>query len=251
VTTASFAQIGSVMTAVFLASLVEAVEALTIVLAVATVRGWRPAGLGALAGLGCLALIVVVLGPALQYVPLHVLQLAIGVLLLLFGVRWLRKAILRAAGVIPLHDEATAFAAATAELHEQGARQMAHADWLAALASLKAVLLEGLEVVFIVIAVSAGRGLLIPASLSAVAACLLVAGAGFIVYRPLARVPENKLKFAVGVLLSAFGLFWTGEGLGVPWPGADLAIVVFIALFLALGLAAIALARRPNVETIR
>lgn len=239
------------MTAVFLASLVEAVEALTIVLAVATVRGWRPAGLGALAGLGCLALIVVVLGPALQYVPLHVLQLAIGVLLLLFGVRWLRKAILRAAGVIPLHDEATAFAAATAELHEQGARQMAHADWLAALASLKAVLLEGLEVVFIVIAVSAGRGLLIPASLSAVAACLLVAGAGFIVYRPLARVPENKLKFAVGVLLSAFGLFWTGEGLGVPWPGADLAIVVFIALFLALGLAAIALARRPNVETIR
>ena len=250
-TTASFAQIGSVMTAVFLASLVEAVEALTIVLAVATVRGWRPAGLGALAGLGCLALIVVVLGPALQYVPLHVLQLAIGVLLLLFGVRWLRKAILRAAGVIPLHDEATAFAAATAELHEQGARQMAHADWLAAIASLKAVLLEGLEVVFIVIAVSAGRGLLIPASLSAVAACLLVAGAGFIVYRPLARVPENKLKFAVGVLLSAFGLFWTGEGLGVPWPGADLAIVVFIALFLALGLAAIALARRPNVETIR
>ena len=250
-TTASFAQIGSVMTAVFLASLVEAVEALTIVLAVATVRGWRPAGLGALAGLGCLALIVVVLGPALQYVPLHVLQLAIGVLLLLFGVRWLRKAILRAAGVIPLHDEATAFAAATAELHEQGARQMAHADWLAALASLKAVLLEGLEVVFIVIAVSAGRGLLIPASLSAVAACLLVAGAGFIVYRPLARVPENKLKFAVGVLLSAFGLFWTGEGLGVPWPGADLAIVVFIALFLALGLAAIALARRPNAETIR
>ncbi|MGA2494419.1 MAG: hypothetical protein ABSF67_15975 [Roseiarcus sp.] len=250
-TTTSLAQIGSVVTAVFLASLVEAVEALTIVLAVATVRGWRPAGFGALAGFVCLALIVVVLGPALEYVPLHLLQLAIGVLLLLFGMRWLRKAILRAAGVIPPHDEATAFAAATAELHEQGARQMAHADWLAALASLKAVLLEGLEVAFIVIAVSAGRGLLVPASVSAVAACLVVAGAGFIVYRPLARVPENTLKFAVGALLSAFGLFWTGEGLGVPWPGADLAIVAFIALFLALGLATIALARRPNVETIR
>ena len=105
--------------------------------------------------------------------------------------------------------------------------------------------------VFIVIAVSAGRGLLVPASVSALAACLVVAGAGFIVYRPLARVPENTLKFAVGVLLSAFGLFWTGEGLGVPWPGADWAIVAFIALFLALGLAAIALSRRPSVETVR
>ena len=113
--TASFAQIGSVVVAVFLASLVEAVEALTIVLAVATVRGWRPAGIGAVAGWVCLALIVVVLGPALEYVPLHLLQLAIGVLLLLFGMRWLRKAILRAARVIPPHDEATAFAAATAE----------------------------------------------------------------------------------------------------------------------------------------
>ncbi len=247
---ASLAQIGSVMTAVFLASLVEAVEALTIILAVATVRGWRPAGLGALAGLAFLAVIVAVLGPALEYVPLHLLQLAIGVLLLLFGMRWLRKAILRAAGFIPLHDEATAFAAATAELHEQGARQMARADWLAAIASFKAVLLEGLEVVFIVIAVSAGRGLLVPASVSALAACLVVASVGLMVYRPLARVPENTLKFAIGTVLSAFGLFWTGEGLGVPWPGADLAIVAFVALFLAAGLATIALARRPNVETI-
>lgn len=249
--TTSLAQIGPVVTAVFLASLVEAVEALTIVLAVATVRGWRPAGIGALAGLVSLALIVVVLGPALEHVPLRLLQLAIGVLLLLFGMRWLRKAILRAAGVIAPHDETSAFAAATAELRQQGARQMAQADWLAAIASLKAVLLEGLEVVFIVIAVSAGRGLLVAASVSAVAACLVVAGAGLIVYRPLARVPENTLKFAVGVLLSAFGLFWTGEGLGAPWPGADWAIVAFIALYLALGLGAIALARRPNVESIR
>jgi uncharacterized membrane protein len=246
--TGSWAQIGPVMTAAFLASVVEAVEALTIVLAVATVRGWRPAGLGAIAGVLMLALIVVVLGPVLDRVPLHPLQLAIGVLLLLFGMRWLRKAILRAAGVIPLHDEARAFAAETAELRERARREVVRLDGLAALASFKAVLLEGLEVVFIVIAVSAGRGLLVPAGASAFAACLLVAGVGVIVHRPLARVPENTLKFAVGVMLSAFGLFWTGEGLGVAWPGADLAIVAFAALFLAIGLAGVALARRPSPE---
>jgi uncharacterized membrane protein len=238
------------MTSAFLASLVEAVEALTIVLAVATVRGWRPAGLGALAGFLVLALIVAVLGPVLDHVPLHLLQLTIGVLLLLFGMRWLRKAILRAAGVIPLHDEAMAFAAGTAELREQASRRGTGLDRLAALASFKAVLLEGLEVVFIVIAVSAGSGLLVPASAGALAACLLVAVVGFVVHRPLARVPENTLKFAVGVMLSAFGMFWTGEGLGVAWPGADLAIVAFAALFLAVALAAVVLARRPSPEAV-
>ena len=248
--TVSLFHIGPAMTAAFLASLVEAVEALTIVLAVATVRGWRPAGLGALAGLVLLVLIVAALGPLLDRVPLHLLQLAIGILLLMFGMRWLRKAILRSAGVIPLHDEAMAFAIETAELREQARRQQARIDWLAALASFKAVLLEGLEVVFIVIAVSAGRGLLVPASAGALAACLLVAGAGFAVHRPLARVPENTLKFAVGVMLSAFGVFWTGEGLGVAWPGADLAIVAFAALFLAVGSAAVALARRSHAEVL-
>ncbi len=248
--TVSLLHIGPAMTAAFLASLVEAVEALTIVLAVATVRGWRPAGLGALAGLVLLVLIVAALGPLLDRVPLHLLQLAIGILLLMFGMRWLRKAILRSAGVIPLHDEAMAFAIETAELREQARRQQARLDWLAALASFKAVLLEGLEVVFIVIAVSAGRGLLVPASAGALAACLLVAGAGFAVHRPLARVPENTVKFAVGVMLSAFGVFWTGEGLGVAWPGADLAIVAFAALFLAVGSAAVALARRSHAEVL-
>jgi uncharacterized membrane protein len=236
------------MTAAFLASAVEAVEALTIVLAVATVRGWRAAGLGAIAGLVLLAIIVVGFGSLLDLVPLNLLQLAIGILLLLFGMRWLRKAILRAAGLIPLHDETTAFASETAELQElqqQARQEQAHhlqrLDWLAGLASLKAVLLEGLEVVFIVIAVSAGRGVLVPVSVAALAACLLVAAVGFAVHRPLARVPENVLKFAVGVMLSAFGLFWTGEGFGVAWPGADLAIVAFIVLFLATGLGAVAL----------
>jgi Ca2+/H+ antiporter, TMEM165/GDT1 family len=244
--TGSLALVWPAMAAAFLASLVEAVEALTIVLAVATVRGWRPAGLGAFAGLIVLALIVVALGPLLGYVSLHLLQLVIGILLLLFGMRWLRKAILRAAGIIPLHDETTAFAAETAELREQARRHEARLDWLAGLASFKAVLLEGLEVVFIVIALSAGRGMLVPAGAGALAACLLVVGIGFVVHRPLARVPENALKFAVGIMLSAFGVFWTGEGLGVDWPGADLAIVGFAVLFLAVSAAAIILVRRPR-----
>jgi uncharacterized membrane protein len=238
------------MTTAFLASLVEAVEALTIVLAVATVRGWHPAGLGALAGLLVLALIVVAFGPLLDRLPLSLLQLAIGILLLLFGMRWLRKAILRMAGVVPLHDEATTFTAETAELREQALRNEVRLDWLAAIASFKAVLIEGLEVVFIVIALSAGRGMLIPASAGAAAACLLVTGVGIVVHRPLARVPENALKFAVGVMLSAFGVFWTGEGLGVAWPGADLAIVVFAALFLAVGLMSAALLRHPHFKVL-
>lgn len=248
--TSNLALVWPAVTAAFLASLVEAVEALTIVLAVAIVRGWRPAGLGALAGLAVLALIVIALGPLLDLVPLRLLQLFIGILLLLFGMRWLRKAILRAAGVIPLHDEAAAFATETAELREQARRNEARLDWIGALTTFKAVLLEGLEVVFIVIALGAGRGMLVPASVGAVAACLAVAAVGLIVHRPLARVPENTLKFAVGIMLSAFGVFWTGEGLGVAWPGADFAIVIFAAIFLAVSVAAVALARRPKAEAL-
>lgn len=236
--------LGSAVTAAFLASLVEAVEALTIVLAVAMVRGWRLAGFGALAGLLVLALIIFALGPLLGRIPLNLLQFAIGILLLLFGMRWLRKAILRAAGVIKLRDEASAFANETAELREEENRCLRYLDLLAALASFKAVLLEGLEVVFIVIAVSAGRGVFVPVSVAALAACLLIAAIGFAVHRPLARVPENVLKFVVGVMLSSFGLFWTGEGLGVAWPGTDLAIVAFMAVFLATALAAVALLSR-------
>src|SRR2546425_7087198 len=145
--------------AAFLSSLVEAVEALTIVLSVATVRGWKPAGLGALAGVGTLALIVILLGPFLDLVPLHALQLTIGVLLLLFGMRWLRKAILRAAGVIPLHDETAVFAAETAALRAQAQEYASRLDWLAGIASYKAMLLEGVEGVFVGIPVGAGPGL--------------------------------------------------------------------------------------------
>jgi len=237
--------------AAFLASLVEVVEAFTIVLAVATLRGWRSAALGTIAGLAVLASIVLSLGPLLNRIPLHSLQLAIGILLLLFGMGWLRKASLRAAGIIPLHDEDAIFAAEAAQLGQHRRRQQNNLDWVAGITALKAVLLEGLEVVFIVIAVGAGRGLLIPASLGALAACALVLAAGAIIHRPLSRVPENTLKFGVGVMLSAFGVFWTGEGLGVAWPGQDLALLLFAALFLAAGLLGSALARRISVEMVQ
>lgn len=244
----SWATAAPALTAAFLASLVEAVEALTIVLAVGAVRGWRPALTGTGAGLALLALLVLALGPLLDRVPLHALQLVIGVLLLLFGLRWLRKAILRSAGVIALHDEAKAFAREEASLQAAERSNEAHLDWIAGITAFKAVVLEGLEVVFIVIAVGAGRGLLVPAAAGALAACLVVLLVGVVVHRPLARVPENTLKFGVGVMLSAFGVFWTGEGLGVDWPGQDLAIPVFAAIFLVTGVAAVRLAARPALE---
>jgi len=234
------------VSAAFLASLVEVVEAFTIVLAVATLRGWRPAAIGTTVGLTALAGVVLLLGPLLARVPITSLQLTIGVLLLLFGLGWLRKASLRAAGVIPLHDEEAIFAE-TAQLGSQQQRVHRSLQWVAGITALKAVLLEGLEVVFIVIAVGAGRGLLLPASLGALAACALVLAAGAAVHRPLSRVPENTLKFGVGVMLSAFGVFWTGEGLGIPWPGQDLALLLFASLFLAAGLLGSSLARKLSL----
>ena len=237
--------------AAFLASVVEVVEAFTIVLAVATLRGWRPAAFGTFAALSMLALAVLVLGPLLDRVPIQILQLTIGTLLLLFGIGWLRKAALRAGGIIPLHDEDAIFSSETAHLSEEAKRHHKSMDWIAGIAAFKAVLLEGLEVVFIVIAVGAGRGLLVPASLGALAACVLVLTIGAIVHRPLARVPENTLKFGVGVMLSAFGVFWTGEGLGIEWPGHDLALLLFAGLFLTTGLLATAIARRFIVEVVK
>jgi uncharacterized membrane protein len=244
----AWSTVAPAVSAAFLASLVEVVEAFTIVLAVATLRGWRPAVFGTAAGVGLLAAIVLLLGPVLGQVPISSLQLAIGLLLLLFGLGWLRKASLRAAGIIPLHDEEAIFAAEAAALSEQARRQQRNLGWAAGITAFKAVLLEGLEVVFIVIAVGAGRGLMVPAGLGALAACAVVLAAGAIVHRPLSRVPENALKFGVGVMLSAFGVFWTGEGLGIAWPGQDLALLLFVALFLGAGLVASTLARRRAVE---
>jgi uncharacterized membrane protein len=231
----------SVAGAAFAASFVEAVEALTIVLAVGLARGWRPALTGAAAALVALALIVVALGPMLAYIPIRALQFVVGVLLLLFGLRWLRKAILRAVGVVALHDEDAAFERETRELTDAARRQAQGLDWIAGITAFKAVVLEGIEVVFIVIAVGAARGLLALASAGALSACLAVTAIGAAIHRPLARVPENALKFVVGVMLSAFGLFWTGESLGVEWPGGDAAILALAAWFLGVAAALVAL----------
>ena len=234
-----------VIAAAFLASLVEAVEALTIILAVGSVRGWRPAIWGALLGFLSLVVAVTLLGPLLDRIPLRALQLGIGLLLLLFGMRWLRKAILRAVGVIALHDETLAFAKTSAAL-TQVSGAASGTDRVALFTSFNAVVVEGLEVVFIVIAIGAGRGLLVPASIGAAAACILVAAAGLLVHRPLARVPENTLKLIVGVMLSSFGLFWIGEALDVPWPGGDLSILGLIVLFVLAALANGAVACRTK-----
>jgi uncharacterized membrane protein len=241
---------GPAVTASFLASLVEVVEAFTIVLAVASVRGLRPAILGTATGLALLLALVLIFGSAIESIPLSLLQLIIGALLLLFGLRWLRKAILRAAGIIGLHDEERAFARQTGQLREEALGRSSRLDWLAGITACKAVVIEGVEVVFIVIAVGAGRGLLIPASLGALAACVLALAAGAVVRKPLTRVPENTLKFCVGVMLSAFGVFWFGEGLGVAWPGADLAIPGFIVLFLAVALVLVKIARPAALKAL-
>ncbi len=237
----------SVAGASFAASFVEAVEALTVVLAVGLGRGWRPALTGAVAALAALALVVAVLGPLIGKIPIHALQAVVGVLLLLFGLRWLRKAILRSIGVVALHNEDEAFAREMRELAEAEHQRSAGLDWIAGVTSFKAVLLEGTEVVFIVIAVGAG-GLLWLASAGAFAACALVAAIGAAAAGPLSQVPENALKFAVGVMLSAFGLFWTGESLGVDWPGGDAAIIGFAALFLAVAVALVALLKPKSME---
>jgi Ca2+/H+ antiporter, TMEM165/GDT1 family len=236
------------VSAAFLGALVEVVEAFTIILAVSLVRGWRPALLGTLGGLAALAIMIAILGPLLDFIPLRALQFVVGALLLLFGLRWLRKAILRSIGLIALHDEEAAFAAHTRELSAAEQRRSDSLDWIAGLAAFKAVLIEGTEVVFIVIAVGAGNGMLWPASLGALSAAVLVLAVGALAHRPLSQVPENALKFAVGVMLSAFGLFWVGEGLGVGWQGEDLMILAFVLMFLGVGGALILAVRAGPAE---
>jgi uncharacterized membrane protein len=227
--------------AAFLASLVECVEALTIVLAVGTTRGWRSSLLGAAASAIFLALLVAIFGPALGRIPITTLQLIVGILLLLFGIRWLRKAILRAAGVISIHDEARIYEEETA-LMRSTAKPARAFDAIAFIACFKAVSLEGLEVTFTVLAIGAGGSLLV-ASIGAVLAAVLVILLGVVLHRPLSRVPENTLKFIVGIMLTAFGIFWIGEGLSFPWPGEDLALIGMIALLILFSALAIRLVR--------
>ena len=232
----------------FLASSVECVEALTVVLAVGITRGWRSAIIGSIAAIALLGLLVLLFGPLLDRFPIAWLQIAVGWLLILFGMRWLRKAILRAGGIISMHDESDAFEQQKRGLGASNAPGRGALDPVGFLASFKAVTLEGLEVVFIVIAIGATAHALLPASAGAAAAGVLVVAAGVILRRPLERVPENSLKFAVGVLLSAFGTFWFGEGLGMTWIGQDLAILGLVIGYAFISFVAVALCRRVHAR---
>src|SRR5437016_6458197 len=219
---------------VFLACAVEAVEALTIVLAVGTTRSWRSAGYGVGAATIALAICVAVLGPALTALPIGALRVVVGGLLLVFGLQWLRKAILRAAGLKALHDEDALFAEESERARAQaGGHERAGIDPYAFTVSFKGVLLEGLEVVFIVLTFGANQHRIDLAAIAALAAVAVVVAVGFAVRAPLARVPENAMKFAVGVMLTSFGVFWSAEGAGAHWPGGDAslpAVLVFVAL---------------------
>jgi uncharacterized membrane protein len=241
-----WAHAGTSIAASFFASLVECVEALTVVLAVGSVRGWRSALIGSATAVATLLVIVAALGTALTHIPLPVVQLVVGALLLLFGLRWLRKAILRSSGLIPLHDEQAAFAKNSAAMRNLGASQFTW-DKIAFAAAFNITMLEGTEVVFIIIAIGAGHsGMLLPASIGAVAALLVVIALGALLHRPLASVPENTLKFIVGVLLSAFGTFWVGEGMHMAWPAADWSILALIAVYLAVALSLVPLCRTQS-----
>jgi uncharacterized membrane protein len=238
---------GPSVLAAFLASLVEFVEALTVVLAVGATRGWRSALGGSGLAMLVLLILVVVLGPLLTRIPLGAVQLALGALLLLFGMRWLRKAILRSAGIIPLHDEEALYASQRQAFGGLTAPRQGW-DGLAVSAAFKITMIEGIEVVFIVIAVgAAGRGLLLPAALGALAAFGVVVLLGVALRRPVSMIPENILKFAVGVLLCAFGTFWVGEGAGISWPADDLSLVGLCLGFLAVALATVSLCIRRRV----
>jgi uncharacterized membrane protein len=227
---------------VFLACVVEGVEALTIVLAVGTTRDWRSTWYGVGAALLALSAIVSVLGPALTTIPINALRLVVGSLLLIFGLQWLRKAILRASGFKALHDETAIFLRATeaATATSAGTRTGAITDWYSFTVAFKGVLLEGLEVAFIVVTFGANQGSIPLAVLGAGAAIAAVIVAGIAVRGPLARVPENTLKFVVGVMLTSFGTFWGGEGAGVRWPGEDSALAVVIATFALTSVALVA-----------
>jgi uncharacterized membrane protein len=227
--------------AAFLGSAVESTEALTIVLAVGLTRGWRAPLYGTLAALVALAVLVVLFGQLIvERVPESILKLVIGTLLLLFGLRWLHKAVLRSAGVVAMHDEEHAYQQTVKELQGAASRK----DWVGFVIAFKGVFLEGLEVVFIVVAVGGTSRYLPWAVAGGLLAMVVVAAAGIVVRKPLARVPENTLKYAVGIVLAAIGTFWAAEGMGARWPLDFVSIFFLAAGFLAASRVAVTLARR-------
>lgn len=235
---------------VFLASIVEAVEALTIILAVGTTRGWRSTWYGVGTALVALAAFVAVLGPALTAIPINALRLIIGGLLLTFGLQWLRKAILRASGFKPLHDESAIFNKAAADAKKtHGEKSKGFiSDWYSFTIAFKSVLLEGLEIAFIVVTFGANQGSIPLAVVGAVAAVLVVVAVGRSVHQPLSRVPENTLKFMVGIMLTSFGIFWGSEGAGVHWPGKDVALLGVLAFVAATSLSQVAWLRHRHTR---
>ena len=242
---------GALFIAVFLACAVEAVEATTIVLAAGTARDWRSALTGVGAAVLTLAILVAALGPALSAVPLRGLRLVVGALLLIFGLQWLRKSVLRAGGLKALHDEEQIFRTELEAAKAAPSRRLGSVpDWYAFTLSFKGCVLEGLEVVFIALTFGSNEHDIPLAGIAAVAAVLVVAGAGVAVRAPLARVPENTMKFVVGVMLTAFGTFWGAEGAGAKWPGSDAALLVIIPCIALLGLS-ITYALRQGVGSPR
>jgi uncharacterized membrane protein len=241
----------------FLASAVEMVEALTIVLAVGVSREWRSTLVGVVAALLALAVLVAALGPALTLIPIDALRVLVGTLLLIFGLQWLRKAILRASGHLALHDEDAIYRREVAASRSAATTDGGGLDWYAFTLAFKGVFLEGLEVVFIVLTFGAnaaadGTGNVQVAAVGAAVAVVLVTLAGVIVRQPLSQVPENTLKFLVGAMLTTFGMFWGSEGVGVEWPGQDaaiLAILGFVLLAALLGVRVLQPRRQVAAES--
>jgi uncharacterized membrane protein len=228
----------------FLASSVEFVEAVTIVLAVGVTRQWRSALMGVACALAALALLVAVFGTAIVlFVPINVVRLIVGGFLVIYGLQWLTKAVLRAGGAMAKHDEAAIYAREIAALQAEPPVPATGMDWISFTVATKGVLLEGLEVAFIVVTFGATAGMLGPAVIGAAAAGALVLGLAVLIHRPLAAVPENGLKFAVGVMLTGFGTFWAGEGVGVEWPAGDAAILALLAGYVVLALLGVYLVR--------
>ena len=224
---------------------VEMVEALTIVLAVSVTRGWRSAVIGTVTALAALAVVVAALGPALTVLPIDGLRVFVGTLLLIFGLQWVRKAILRSSGYKALHDEDAIFAeeqraAAAAAPDREGI------DWYTFTVSFKGVFLEGLEVAFIVLTFGGANHNIGLAALGAAVAAVVVLSIGVVVHRPLSQVPENAMKHAVGVMLTTFGIFWAGEGAGVDWPGGDAAIIAILGFVILMVFSYVTLLRRRH-----
>jgi uncharacterized membrane protein len=228
-----------------LASAVEVVEAVTVVLAVGITRQWRSAILGTVAALAALVGLVVVFGAAIAtLVPIGALRIFVGGVLVIYGLQWLTKAILRAAGARASHDEDAIYAREIKALREEPPVSPDGVDWISFTVAFKGVLLEGLEVAFIVVSFGASAGMLAPAAGGAAIAALVVLGIAAAVRRPLSAVPENTIKFAVGLMLVTFGTFWSGEGVGIEWPAEDATILVLLAAYLASSLVAVWAVRR-------